>query len=295
MKKNFLLVSLLAFCAVCPVLGQTASDSLRFINAWWSVKRVADGIEARQCHFKGDNQLFGSNQYISIVEFDTKVADGRFALANDEGKITRTSKFAADSAAIVACNGTFYNMSVPYNCVCYYKKNGREAYDFSENMAQRDNGAILISDSGMLTIAAADPENPGKTKPQTWAADFNEPSVMTSGPVLIYNGKDALLEECSFNSNRHPRTAIATADDKLFIVAVDGRSTEANGVSLWEMRAILRYIGVNDALNLDGGGSTTLYIAGEPHNGIVNHPSDNKTFDHAGERSVVNSLLFLPK
>jgi exopolysaccharide biosynthesis protein len=55
----------------------------------------------------------------------------------------------------------------------------------------------------------------------------------------------------------------------------------------------MRWIGAEDALNMDGGGSTTLYVEGENGNGIVNHPSDNKKFDRQGERHVVNSLLFI--
>jgi exopolysaccharide biosynthesis protein len=57
----------------------------------------------------------------------------------------------------------------------------------------------------------------------------------------------------------------------------------------------MRYLGVKDALNLDGGGSTTLYVKDASENGIVNHPSDNKKFDRQGERFVVNSLLFIPR
>ncbi len=265
-------------------------DYETFAGADWKVKQVADGITLKQFHFTGDEKLFDSHQYVSIIEIDKKLANGRFAFANDEGKITRTSKFAKDSAAVVACNGTFYNMSEPYNCVCYFKKNGEEAYKFTEKMLQRDNGAVLVSATGAISVVPADTVAPGNVLPQDWAAKFAEPSVMTSGPILMYKGKDARLDDVSFNTNRHPRTAIAMTDDKIYIVAVDGRSKEsANGVSLWELRAILRYIGVDDALNLDGGGSTTLYVAGEPGNGIVNHPSDRD-----GERHIVNSILFIP-
>ena len=45
-----------------------------------------------------------------------------------------------------------------------------------------------------------------------------------------------------------------------------------------------------DALNLDGGGSTTLWLSGASDNGVVNYPCDNGRFDHAGERKVPNIL-----
>ena len=57
----------------------------------------------------------------------------------------------------------------------------------------------------------------------------------------------------------------------------------------------MRWIGAENALNMDGGGSTTLYAEGENGNGIVNHPSDNKKFDREGERHIVNALLFIKK
>ena len=46
--------------------------------------------------------------------------------------------------------------------------------------------------------------------------------------------------------------------------------------------------GLVDALNLDGGGSSTLWTAQE---GILNHPYDNKRFDHEGERGVPNCIV----
>ena len=46
-----------------------------------------------------------------------------------------------------------------------------------------------------------------------------------------------------------------------------------------------------DAVNLDGGGSTTMWISGKPFNGVVNMPCDNKIFDHEGERAVSDILI----
>lgn len=281
----------------------TSNDSLTFINANWGTVSYDRGITLKQFHFKGDNQLFESNQFVSIIEINTKkVRRGYFALASDQGKITKTSKFAKDSGAVVAINGTFYNMRPDYNCVCYFKKNGKEEFAYSEKMEQRDNGAIAISNKGRIVIIPADSENPGETKPQGWAETIEAPSVMCSGPMLLYQGKNAILKENAFNVNRHPRSAIAIKGKKVYLIAVDGRSADSQGVSLWEFTAIMRYLGVDDALNLDGGGSTTLYYDGlsynvkdDSQNGIVNHPSDNKKFDREGERSVVNALLFIKR
>ncbi len=294
MKKGF---TLLAAALLLSVAAFAQSDSLTFTNANWKVKNIDKGITLKEFHFTGDSKIFDSNQYISIVEINTKKAKGRFALASNLGYITPTSKFAKDSNAVVAMNGSFYNMKKPYNSVCYFKKHGIEEFVFNENMAQRDNGAVAISAKGKLSVHAADPANPGNIAPaQTWPARLDAISVISSGPVLIIDGKNARLDENSFNRNRHPRSAVGAKGKKIYLVTVDGRNADnAQGVSLWEFTKIMRWIGAEDAINMDGGGSTTLYVEGENGTGIVNHPSDNKKFDREGERHVVNALLFIQK
>ena len=105
MKKLFLMVF-----AVAMAFGAAAqNDSLTFVNAKWNVKKIGKGITLKEYHFTGDEKIFDSNQYISVVEIDAKKAKGRFALASNLGYITPTSKFAKDSGAVVAMNGSFYN------------------------------------------------------------------------------------------------------------------------------------------------------------------------------------------
>ena len=292
MKRRLLFFAASIFFAVAAF---AQNDSLIFVNAKWNVKHVGKGITLKEFHFTGDQKIFDSNQYVSVVEIDAKKAKGRFALASNLGYITPTSKFAKDSGAVVAMNGTFYNMKKPYNSVCYFKKNGVEEFVFTEKMAQRDNGAVAISEKGYISIHPADIGQPGNiVTEQTWPQRIDAPSVVSSGPVLLIDGKDARLDEGSFNRNRHPRSAVGTKGKKVYLVAVDGRNAEnAQGVSLWEFTKIMRWLGAEDAINFDGGGSTTLYVEGENGTGIVNHPSDNKKFDREGERRIVNALLFI--
>lgn len=87
------------------------------------------------------------------------------------------------------------------------------------------------------------------------------------------------------NANaRHPRSLIGFDADTshLFLVVIDGRSAASVGVTLAEAAALLRELGVSHALNLDGGGSSALWLNGR----IVNTPSDK-----TGERPVANALL----
>ena len=54
------------------------------------------------------------------------------------------------------------------------------------------------------------------------------------------------------------------------------------------MSFISRMLGMDESINLDGGGSATLWVEGY---GVCNHPSDNKKFDHEGERIVTNAIV----
>ncbi len=87
-----------------------------------------------------------------------------------------------------------------------------------------------------------------------------------------------------FSSARHPRSAIALDRDStaLLLVVVDGRRPWSVGMSLAELGELLLSLGASEGMNLDGGGSSALWVRGE----IVNFPSDP-----SGERAVGNALV----
>lgn len=91
-----------------------------------------------------------------------------------------------------------------------------------------------------------------------------------------------------FAETRHPRTLIGThTDGSVWLITVDGRQPQLSaGMSLVELRALAQRIGLHQALNLDGGGSTTMWVQGQ----VVNSPSDA-----AGPRKVSDALLVVPR
>jgi len=109
-------------------------------------------------------------------------------------------------------------------------------------------------------------------------------------PRIVRDGEVSVeWKHNSFNLERHPRTAVGFTREKktLFIVTVDGRQPEySDGMTLDELAHFMIDIGVYQALNLDGGGSTTMVIFGE----VVNRPSDV-----TGERLVSNALYISTK
>jgi thiol-disulfide isomerase/thioredoxin len=112
--------------------------------------------------------------------------------------------------------------------------------------------------------------------------------LIGGGPRLLSGGKSVPSEADAypegFYATRHPRTAIgARADGIVVLVAVDGRQPKVGvGMSIAELASLMAELGCVEALNLDGGGSTTMVVKGK----IVNSPSDA-----AGERAVSDALL----
>lgn len=285
-KRITLSLALLAFFAG-GAAAQT-NDSLTFVNAKWNKEKVAKGIEWRQYHFTGEEKIFDAEEFVNVLVVDQKKAKRRFALTALEGKLRRTSQAALDSGAIVAINGSFYNTRPPYNSVCYLKINGEVIFERSGKMGDRDGGAVLIDDRGRVSVEQGDPDDP------QWVSTRTEPSIIGSGPMMLQDGQRIDMGTGAFVTLRHPRTAIGTSGNKVYLVTVDGRSKgNSLGVNLNELANILKWLGAENALNLDGGGSTTMYIEGQPENGIVNRPCDNQKFDRQGERRVSNSLLLL--
>ena len=107
-------------------------------------------------------------------------------------------------------------------------------------------------------------------------------------PQLIKDGKIDITWEQekttkAFVETRHPRTAVAKLKDgKFLMITVDGRSESSGGIGLQDLAEYLLSIGAVDAMNLDGGGSTTMFLDGK----VVNHPSDKE-----GERKVGDAIL----
>lgn len=106
------------------------------------------------------------------------------------------------------------------------------------------------------------------------------PRIMANGKIDI-NGKEEKFSNSIING-RHPRTAVAlTMEGDLLLIVVDGRSKTSVGMKLSELGTYLKKIGVIHAINLDGGGSTAMYLNGK----IINKPSDG------GERRISNGIL----
>ena len=125
---------------------------------------------------------------------------------------------------------------------------------------------------------------PGKKITLSTRIEGGQPTVAISGdrPLLV-NGVRTVVN----NSIAHPRTAVGIDADgrRLLILVVDGRSASSRGYTMVELADMMTALGAENALNLDGGGSSAMYTrAGTGAMAVVNEPSDG------GERTVPNGF-----
>lgn len=277
MKKVLLSFALILWALTA--VGANKRDSLLIIKADWKVTTTPEGLTHKQAQIKG---LFNSVQSINLIEIP-RSAKMKVGIAGDEG-MKRTSQQATEKGALAAINGTYYNM-ITGNSVCFYKIND-QVLDTTTNgeFKSRVNGAIREV-KGNIEIIDWNKEIEANYKK-------NKGTVLASGPIMVDNGRISDWSKCDkkFIETRHPRSAIFTKKNGTIVfLTVDGRSEgNAAGMSIPELAYLAKILGAEDAINLDGGGSTTLWLKGAPENGVLNYPSDNKLFDHKGERSVSN-------
>lgn len=133
--------------------------------------------------------------------------------------------------------------------------------------------------------------------------------VLASGPLLVQNGNVDITMNSSSDRSRFPapRTAVATNRDgsEVFLVTVDGRGAGGSkGMTMPEFAAYLKSIGAYNALNLDGGGSTTMAVRprGDQYPIMVNRPSDGKeravstilsaiSYEHTGSPAYMSASI----
>jgi hypothetical protein len=119
----------------------------------------------------------------------------------------------------------------------------------------------------------------------------------TPGAVDVVSGSADILDngviQYAANCNddlclKNPRTAVGiTATGGIIVMVVDGRSAGSYGLTLYQLGKEMKALGAVDAVNLDGGGSATMWIRGM---GVVNHPTDS-----TGERPVSNAIVISPR
>lgn len=274
MKKKIGL-TLLFVCSLSVATAQTAADSSAIVTADWRTVDLQKDVLYRKATF---DTLYGVPQEVFIIELPQKHRRWNVLI---HAPREETSVAARRSGAVVAINGSYFDMKEGHS-VCYLRKNGvvvdTTAHD--NILATIANGALFIR-HGKLKLT---PWNKQKERD----CRLKRGVVLASGPLMLLDGKVCDFSACNpgFVNTKHPRSAVVlTTDKKILLIVVDGRRKGvAEGISIPHFAHLIRVLGGKDALNLDGGGSSTLWSVSLPGHGVANTPS-GKT-----ERKVANSL-----
>ncbi len=238
---------------------------------------ISDNIEMKIFQLKE----LGYRGYIAKVKlFDPSAL--KVAIAKDKlGEVETVSSMASRKGAILAINGGgFYPIQ---------QKNGKRFIKMTGNTVI-DGHSIepFYQDKQNFFFAGINKE--GKvigTVPSTQEdiLNLNPYQGVFFLPILLKDGKKVELPN-AWKETNHPRTILGRyGNNDLIIIVIDGRQGNWSiGVSLERLQDKLLELGVKDAYNLDGGGSSTFYYNGK----VLNKPSEGK------ERPVVNSILIYP-
>jgi exopolysaccharide biosynthesis protein len=272
-------------CA-CQLSYAQNADSIAIVKASWLRQEIAPNATLITHHFN-QKDLFLANQYIAYLEIKNTRKAPAFAFGNEVKVKKTTSTFGKELTAIAAINGTFFDVANG-GSVDFIKMGGivikQNVLDKKGNRARHQKAAIVIN-KGKLGLKMWD-------NTANWENNLPDEDVMLSGPMLIWKKQVQQLDTTAFTRLRNPRSAVGIKrNGDVILLTVDGRHENSAGMSLHELTAIMRWLGCVKAINLDGGGSTTLWIANDRDNGVINYPSDNKKWDHEGERKVANVIL----
>ena len=279
-------------CIICSWVNISAQEHncvdaesvLRSIDWGWS--RMDDShVEVGRASV----EVFGSVQTISMVRFPMRRhAVSVVASAGPSAMIT--SEFGVKNKALAALNGGYFDGKL--YPTTYVKDEGCVTGSSIADGVIRSNAMFRIKDKrGRKVDIVNVPDSLS-----TVAAARRWREALVSGPVLIEDGEivdylnDPQRARRKFYVDRHPRTILGYSSDGLiYFIVVDGRfPSKAEGMSIYELQALCSALDLYEAVNLDGGGSSTLWTR---DHGVVNHPSDNRRFDHKGERRVPNVLI----
>ena len=172
----------------------------------------------------------------------------------------KTSVTAADNNAILAVNGDYYGA----NSSGYVIRNGVVYRDTVRENS--NNGDLAIYKDGSFKIIYED---------QISAEQLVKDGVinlLAFGPALVENGEVGVgkNQEVGQAMASNPRTAIGIIDENHYIIVVsDGRTSESEGLSLYQLAEVMKSYSAKTAYNLDGGGSSTLYFNGQ----VINKPT----------------------
>lgn len=204
-----------------------------------------------------DSAVYVADIQLASPEYlKTALADNAYGKNLTE----KTSVMARSAGAILAINGDYYGVQESG----YVLRNG-VLYRDTPVSGKED---LVIFADGSFRIIRED-----EISAQS-LLEAGAEQILSFGPALVENGAVSVEkgQEVSRAKSGNPRTAIGIVGRNHYVFVVsDGRTSDSQGLSLYELAEFMQSLGVTTAYNLDGGGSSTLYFNGQ----VVNQPTTN--------------------
>lgn len=288
------------------VIGAVNADFFSFETGWPNNNQVVNGLPVQgqstiksQFVYTKDHRAFidafsfsgkaltksGASSVIHKINY-TRAVDQMVLYTSFKGTGTGTDASGAeavltllspawvmnDTLAFIVTQKTAGNAPIPANGA---------VLSGAGTAATFINTSIAVGDT-IRTVLTYTPRSGAPTPPGVMQVIAGNGRIIKNGVAYPALG-DYDQSGQSFNDARHPRTFVGQNADstKIYLCTVDGRQATSLGMSFSEMAAFLQKLGITNAFNFDGGGSTTMVVRGA----VVNSPSDP-----GGERSVANTL-----
>ncbi len=220
-----------------------------------------------------ETEEYGTKIYVADVTLRS-AAFLKTAFANNTyGKnvTANTSQIAQENNAVLAINGDYYGVQEKG----YVIRNG-VVY---RGTAKGADILCIYADGTMEVVSDRAYTAEELVQNGVWQAFSFGPALLEDGSVTV--GENS---EVGRAMTSNPRTAIGMIDANHFVFVVsDGRSSESEGLSLYELASFMKSLGVKTAYNLDGGGSSTMVFNGR----VVNNPTTGGAIKERGVSDIV--------
>ncbi|UYW02458.1 phosphodiester glycosidase family protein [Flavobacterium agricola] len=302
-----LILALTVSCAKKITSATENTEEVLLVKDGWQINPLDKGV----VHYELPKQFlkdFNSFQNVNVLAINPLISDYEIVFKDITPRDSISTVANNMEKAIFAINGTYYEKKANNgNSTSYFKSNNvlidSVQVPSGSLFAWKHEGAFYKKGKDFGIVR-------GNNKVYTYLEAQN---IMSGSPILIENFypsgayfvRDYVSDLTTLpyenpdrhQGVRHPRTAVAITDNgTILFVAVDGRNTKAAGMSAKELTLFLKkYFNPKDALNIDGGGSTTFWLKNDNRSdtGVINFPTDNKKSDHYGQRAVRNGFVIL--
>lgn len=247
----------------------------------WHWTDLKNGIQTAYLQ----DTLWGAPRYISVIKYSPS-RYGTQVLDAQREESAPTNVLAARVEAWGAINGSYFNMD-DLTSHTYLSIDGKYLGepDLKDNF--RIDGLFVIKDKAGHKVSI---EQYDRNTVDAIAASNH--TVLSAGPLLLKDGKRWPKQDTGgFALDHHNRSVIALdAAGDIWMIVVDSRFEGfCDGMTIEMLIDLCSGLGLVDALNLDGGGSSQIWTSVQ---GTLNHPSDNDRFDRQGGRTVPNIIYF---